>query len=593
MIRLDKLSLRAWYLFPVSVGVALVCVYFLPFYFPPSHPALSQSYVVGYNNTVASVSLALISVLVALLSLRRNGVAPRNFKREPMVPWPWLVGALVLVAAWNGGLSWLVFATHNYGVEDFYFLPQLEKFYYLHRHLYRDIDFCYGQLLFYPPVWVHWLLTPFHISLRASYYIAFLLHHILGVGMLFFVVNRLPMPRDMRVAAFACITLFSFNPALGANYALLRYMLPIFLFVLFFRIERPAAAAAAAAVAQILTWLDSSEQAICFCFAVVVYCCYRAWQQRNPLWLMPIAGLLSGAGLYFVFTDPNVLSSLAHRSGWGNQVPLPSLEVITLIVATVWLVPRLVARHLSQETPQSGLLLGLYVLGLGLLPASLGRSDIMHIASNSAVLFLLSLVAVGEWRLPIRGLWTVAVAATYLLMVARWYSEVHRQFYPYVACFDENVTPLAAKLPSGMASRLAAFEQIWPCNQQPLDVAALHAVIGNAQLAAPYPMPEIVEETLPQLPNYVPSYWHWVIDLWDAKTQQKKVDELRQVQWALFQAPPWSDPINPYLNERFALSTHYRVIHPSYWNGPFAIEIDRNWELAGHIGNYLLYRRIR
>jgi hypothetical protein len=84
-----------------------------------------------------------------------------------------------------------------------------------------------------------------------------------------------------------------------------------------------------------------------------------------------------------------------------------------------------------------------------------------------------------------------------------------------------------------------------------------------------------------------------VIDLWDAKTQQKKVDELRQVQWALFQAPPWSDPINPYLNERFALSTHYRVIHPSYWNGPFAIEIDRNWELAGHIGNYLLYRRIR
>jgi hypothetical protein len=267
--------------------------------------------------------------------------------------------------------------------------------------------------------------------------------------------------------------------------------------------------------------------------------------------------------------------------------------VVTLLVATVWLVPRLVALHLNHKTPQSGLLLGLYALGLGLLQASFSNSDIVHITGNSAVLFLLSLVAVGEWKLPIRGLWTVAVAATYLLMAGRWYSEVHRHFYPYVACIDENVTPLAAKLPSGMASRLAAFEQIWPCNQQPLDVAALHAVIGNAQLAAPYPMPEIVEETLPQLPNYVPSYWHWVIDLWDAKTQQKKVDELRQVQWALFQAPPWSDPINPYLNERFALSTHYRVIHPSYWNGPFAIEIDRNWELAGHIGNYLLYRRIR
>ena len=163
MMNLDRFSLRAWFLFPLSLGVALVCVYFLPFYFPPSHPVISQSYVVGYNNHVAVVSLVLISVLVALVSLRRNGVGPRDFKREPMVPWPWLVGALVLVAAWNGGLSWLTFASHNYGVEDFYFLPQLEKYYYLHRHLYRQIEFPYGQMLFYPPVWVHWLLTPFHI----------------------------------------------------------------------------------------------------------------------------------------------------------------------------------------------------------------------------------------------------------------------------------------------------------------------------------------------------------------------------------------------------------------------------------------------
>jgi hypothetical protein len=113
MIRLDKFFLRDWYLFPVSMGLALVCVYFLPFYFPPSHQAISQSYVVGYNNKVASVSLALISVLVALLRLRRNGVASRDFKREPMVPWPWLVGALLLVAAWNGGLSWFRLQQEN------------------------------------------------------------------------------------------------------------------------------------------------------------------------------------------------------------------------------------------------------------------------------------------------------------------------------------------------------------------------------------------------------------------------------------------------------------------------------------------------
>ena len=595
MMRLDKFSLRARYLFPVSLGTALLCVYVLPFCFPPLRPAISQSYVVGYNNKVASVSLALISVLVALLSLHRNGVAPRDFKREPTVSWPWLVGALLLVAAWNGGLSWFVFAAHNYGVEDFHYLPQLEKFYYLHRHLYRDIEFPYGQLLFYPPVWVHWLLTPFHISLRASYYIAFLLHHLLGVGMLYFVVNRLPMPRAMRVAAFACITMFSFNPALGANYALLRYMLPVFLFVLFSRIERPVVAALAAGLVQILTWFDSPEQAISFGFAVVVYCCYRACRQRNPLWMAPIAGAVAGTALYLVFTDPNFLPTFVHELHGGfNQVPLASLEVITLIVATVWLVPRLIARHLNQKTSQSGLLLGLYALGLGLLPASLGNADVVHIAGNSAVLFLLSLVAVGEWKLPMRGLWTAAVAATYLLMVARWYSEAHRRFYPNIACINENLTPLAARLPSRLASQLPAFEQKWHCySSQPLDVAALHAAIGDAPFASPYRMPEIVEEELPHVRNFVPSYWSGTTNLWDAEMEQKKVDELRQVRWAIIWPPFGVTPIETNSYARFAISTPYRIVHPGDWDGLLANEIYRNWELTGHIGNYLLYRRVR
>ena len=592
-MRLDKYSLRARYLFPVSLGTALGCIYYLPFLFPPSHPSLSQSYVVGYNNYVASVSLALISVLVALLGLHRCGVPPREFKREPPVSWPWLAGALALVAVWNVGLSWLVFASHSYGVEDYYFLPQLDKFYYLHRHLYSGIEFCYGQLLFYPPIWVHWLLTAFHISLHASYYIASLLHYLLGVGMLYVIVNRMPMPRVMRVAAFACIALFSFNPALGPNYALLRFILPIFSFVLFSQIERPIAAALAAVVAQILTWTDSPDQAIGFGFAVTVYCCYRVWRRRIPLWMAPIVGAVAGTALYLAFSDPNVLSSFIHRSGWGNQVPHPSLEVVTLIVATAWLVPRLVARHIGHETPQSGMLLGLYALGLGLLPASLGPSDIVHIVGDGAAIYLLSLVAVGEWKLPMRGLWTVAVAATYLLMVARWYSETHRGFYPIIACIDNPVTPLAARLPSSLASRLPAFERKYKCTEQPLDVAALRAAIGDAPFIAPFGMPEIAEETLLRMPNYVPSYWSEVIGLWNVQIDQKKADEMRQARWALLWWTTGESPIPPNPEVRFSLSTHYHAIHIVYWEYSATDEIDQNWMLVGHIGNYLLYRRFR
>jgi len=593
-MKLDRLSVEGRYLFPCALAAALACVYSLPFCFPKLHPALSQSYVVGYNNRVASVSIALISVLVVALSLRAGGAGPKEFGHEPRVRWPWLAGALLLVTVWNGGLSWLVFAGHSYGVEDFYILPQLEKFFYLHRHLYRDLEFCYGQLLFYPPVWVHWLLTPFHISLRASYYIALMFQHLLGVWMLYFIVNRLPMQRSLRIAAFACITLYSFNPTLGPNYALLRYMLPIFSFVLFSRIERPVAAVAAAVFLQILMFTDSAEQAVGFGFAVTVYCLYRAWRQRIALWISPVAGVAAGSVLYVAFTDPNFLAALLHISrGSNNQVPLPSLEVLTLLIAAVGLVPRLVARHLNQDTPESGLLLGLYALGLGLLSASLGSSDIVHITGNSAVLFLLSLVAVGEWKPWVRGVWGAAVAATYLLMVARCYSEAHRRFYPDVACIDDRVTPLAAELPSALASRLLAFEQQWPCGRPPLDIAALHTAIGDAPFAAPYALPEVVEEELPQIANFVPSHWSGTIALWDAEAQQKKIDELRQVEWALLGSPPWAPSISPNLDERFCVRTHYRAIRPVSRDDLVANEINRNWAPVGRIDSYLLYRRIR
>jgi hypothetical protein len=588
----DQMPTR--FLLPCAFCVAVGCIYFLPFLFPPSHPVPSQSYVVGYNNKVASLSLALISAIVFVLSLGRSSADSPALQSESRISWRGLALALTLVGVWNGALSWLVFSAHGYGVEDFYFLPQLEKYYFLHRPLYREVEFAYGPLLFYPPVWVHWLLTPLRISLRASYYIATLGQHLLGVAMLWFVVNRLPMQRWLRVAGFASLTLFSFTPLLGPNYTLMRYLLPVFIFVLFARIDRLIAATLASVPAQIFIWLDSSEMAISFGFAVAVSCGYRAWRGRNPLWLVPFVGVAAGTVLYLAIVDRSVLSSLVYNSrGWANRVPLPSLEVVMLLVAAVYAVPPLVMRHIRRDSPQSGLLLGLYAMGLALLPASLGSSDIVHIAGNSSVLFLLSLVAAAEWKLPMRVAWAAAVAATYLLMIARAGLEAHFRFYPDIACIENRDTPLASRLPSGMASRLRAFEQRWPCSSQPFDVAALHAALGDEPFAAPYPMPEIVEETLPQIPNFVPSYWSGTIVLWDAQTEQRKVAELRQVQWALLPGRPEPTPVSANVNARLSFPTDYRALHPISWDGVLADEINQNWTPAANIGGYFLYRRVR
>jgi hypothetical protein len=587
-------------LFTAAFSLALAGVYLLPFLLPPSHAVPSQAYVVGYNNKIAALSLALVSALVFCLSLRGSWPATEVIGRQPSVSWHWLAAALLLAAAWNGLLSWIVYAAHGYAVEDFYILPQLEKFYFLHRHLYSQIEFTYGPLLFYPPVWVQWLLRPFQISLRASYYIALVLNHLAGIAMLCFVVNRLPMPRTMRTAAFLCVSLFSFTPLLGPNYTLMRYMLPIFAFVLFSRTERPIVAAAAAAPAQALIWLDSPELAIAFAASVVACCCYRARRQRTPAWLAPIAASASATAIYLAIVDRNVLASLVSIThGWANRIPLPSLEVLTLLLSTVWIVPRLAARHTARDSPDAGLLLGLYAMGLTLLPASLGLADIVHIAGDSLLLFLLSLVAAAQWRPPARWAWLAAVAATYLLMDGRCALEAHFRFYPDIACIDDRVaadrvaTSAASRPPPPLASRLRAFERQWPCETPPLDIAALRAAIGDAPFAAPYPMPEIVEETLPELPNFAPSYWSGTIDLWNDETEQRKVDELRQVEWALLLRRPQATPVLPNINARLSIPTHYRALHPMTWDGVIAQEIDRNWVPSAQIGPYLLYRRIR
>lgn len=583
-----------WACCVVALVASVAGVFVLPFHFPPTHAVPSQAYVVGYNNRVAWGSLVLVSALVFLLSLRDSASAPRGFVREPALSWRWLAAGLLLIAAWNGGLSWLVFAAHGYAVEDFYFLPQMEKFYYLHRSLYSQIEFAYGPLLFYPPVWVHWLLSPFHLSLRACYYIATSINHLVGVAMLYFVVNRMPMLRGVRMAAFASVALFSFTPLLGPNYAVLRYILPVLLFLWLARMTRPAPATGAAFFAEVLIWLDSTEMAIAFGFALSVYCGYRAWRMSARQWLAPIAAVAAATVVYLAVLGAGALSSLVSIAhGWANRVPSLSLEAAMLLIATAWLVPRLVARHVRRNSAESGQLLGLYGMGLALLPASLGLADIVHIAGNSMVLLLLSLVAIAEWKLPARSLWMAAVAATYLLMVARTGLEAHFLFYPDVACIDERATPLAVRLPTALGLRLSAFERRWPCSAEPLDLGALHAAIGASRFASPYPMPEIVEEALPRIPNFVPSYWSGTINLWDEATEQRKVDELRQVEWALLRGRPEATPVMPNVDSRFSIPTRYRAVHPMTWDGVLADEMDRNWVFASRVGSYELYRRVR
>jgi hypothetical protein len=198
---------------------------------------------------------------------------------------------------------------------------------------------------------------------------------------------------------------------------------------------------------------------------------------------------------------------------------------------------------------------------------------------------------VAESKARLRIGWTAAVAATYLLLVVRVGGEARPVLAPDVACIDGH--GMESRLPGALGTRVGAFEDRWPCPARPLDAGALRAAIGDAPFAAPYPLPEVVEEQLPWLPNFVPSYWSGTINLWDEATEQRKVTELRQVQWALLAGPPVATAVDPNVKARFSIATHFRAVHSMTWDGVLADEMARNWTPAGRVGSYVVYRRIR
>ena len=585
--------LRSRYLFPCAFCAGLLGLFVLPFLFPPSYPVPGQSYVVGYNNRVAAVFIALISVVVAVLSLRATKAITNFSSERPVSNW-WVSSVMLLLLGYVGTLAWLAFAAPGYGVEDFYILPQVEKYFYYRRHLYSEIEFCYGQLLFYPPIWIYWVLRPFHVTIRAAYYISVLLQHGIGLLMLAFIVNRLPMKTGLRAASFVSIALISFNPFLGPNYTLTRYLLPVFTFLLFSRIRKPLIAANVAVFVTTLQWLDSAELGIAFLSGLVAYSCYQAWRQSSWKWLATMAGGGIGTALYLTFTDHSFLSTLQHFSeGAGNQIIPISILPFTFLVAAVWLAPRLAAAHVAKNTDDSGLLVGLYALGLALLPAALGGSDYVHVLGNGLTLFLLSMVAVSELHWSVSWLWAAVVLVSYFVLPPASAIEERFRFRPDLACIEDRGIPISRWFPARLGAKLRRFENKWGCDEPPLDLSALHAVIGSESFEAPFHLPTITEEALFHDPQFLPSFWSGTIDLWDAGAQRQKVDELRKVDWAVLPGKPTPDPARVNYNPRFSLKTHYHAKHPMLINDIVCDEINRNWELVGYVSNYALYHRLR
>ncbi len=405
------LTLSSSYTNLLKVFVALLTAYLvfvLPYSFPPHTRLVSPSYVFGFNNRLAILSLGVTTLLLAVLELRSAPISLRLFTDHPRATgWyrnrtlMWLYGAAALTY-----LAITLVIYFGIAKSDGYYKLDWESSQFLWRtrlmmtyglQPYRDFVAEYGPALVYLPEWSGRLLQPFGISVEAAYYVLHYLLNLIGLAALLYLTDSFSISLRAKRTAFILVALSAFSEMMGLNGLLIRFILPYVSLLLVHRATGKAAAGnkfwrlylliAATSVANIavspdigVEWFLGLAVYTGFVFRVQSGLAVRMFLSEfvvlaiSPL-VLPVA--------YF--------HTLVSFSQGGNNFPIvPALHIVFYLLVFLLCVPRFLAIGWLERNLQGACVAGMGALCLAALPAALGRCDPPHVILNGFGLFTLS-----------------------------------------------------------------------------------------------------------------------------------------------------------------------------------------------------------
>ena len=330
------------------IAVALVTIvgtFLLPMAFPPAAFLRSSSYVTGFNNRVAAVAVMAISLAVtAYLYWKRRGVGVRVEAAGDTMPLRWLVIASVVAVLFTAGLGAVVVRANAYFSDMSYWHVQTAHALHYQAKLYQDVEFAYGPILFYWPLWVERWLGHFGVNQDAAYLAALAVVQVAGLAVLFYVLQQLPASRRVRGIGFAALTFGTLTPLLGMNYSMLRFAAPYAAILWIAKRSGLAVQAASVAVAEVVMLGISPEIGISFAGGVIAYALYRGVVEARR-WLLLVPVPLLAFGLFAVVVDKGYFYTMSKFSeGMLNEIIQPSPQVYAFLLFAVVLAP-LTSRH--------------------------------------------------------------------------------------------------------------------------------------------------------------------------------------------------------------------------------------------------------
>jgi hypothetical protein len=520
----------------------------------------------GADNRAAVIALALISLAAAAILWRR---APRSsLTQHESLSKRWLLAAILATTAFTASLGYLVLRANAFWGDEGYFVTQLRTGILFHRTLYRDFEFPYGPLIYWWPATFARALSP--LSITAAYLIALAVMQAVGLALLFYVIQALPIRRPLKAAAFALITFGALSPVLGINYTLLRFALPLAAAVLLSRQRRLLPALTIAALAEILALAISPELGISV-LGMTLACALHHAITRNLRWLTLAPAALLGATLFALLLGRDYFLMVSRiAKGEYNLLIQPSPHLFLFLASVVALAPLAVARTRHADPTVRATIFALYAASLGVIPAALGRCDQVHDFFNGIGPYLLAFVAIDTQKTRTRLTWVLLLT---LIFSADQLSNY--QLYSYRL-------HLAIHSPQELEDHT-------------IDAPSLEQAIGSATITAPAGAPLWLQEELTRTNQYRPGYFREEQGLWDSAAELRMIQTLRASPFALIPAEGLEEPTEVDLTgwrKKLGLDRLYKPRHAPYIRGGLTQqELHDHWTQVGIFGSYRLFHR--
>ena len=603
------INTQRWY-FPLCILLATCFgVFVLPFLLPPPYLAgESEANVAGFNNKVASLAAAALGTFVCFAALRW----PRlNQERSDgdlgKLPRPLVLTTVILCGCMVALLSYLIAISRQSFADGGYFIRQISMHIDYGRKLYDQIELPYGPMLFYGPVIVQALLSPLHASAKAAYYTTLVLEHVIGLLLVVYVLDRLPILRKWRIVFLLLCLLHTYPFGLGLNGTFFRFVLPIAFLVLAARQTKAWILGACLFAGQAASLSLSPEMGFAFGASSTAYATYYFFKAGRA-WLVAVVAPLAATVAFLLLAGAGYLHMLklfAH--GIANFVVEPSPYVLVFLFALIWLAPLMLARFFREARPEAPLLAAVYVFSVALLPVAFGRADLGHVFFDGFGIYLLSLVAISDVRPPQQVAWVTCIvlvltwtawvddrASLPLLRARIHYDTSHWQddgLMRAAHAFTQKLSPAAEKRFFSVGTN--DYE-----DYRPFDVKSLQAIVGNDPVALPLSVPLPVEEALKRSGQFIPTFYDFDWSILDASAEDRQIKEMNASRWALLPKGPipmyieTPDNIGPWLGHRGPYHSPYRMKHEPYPIGRrFQENLQANWQPYAEVGKLEVYRR--